>query len=132
MMPYVDGLPATLPATALPATALPATTLPAIGEPAIGLLAIALADKYQDELSVESRIMRTAARTLADADRTVVRGETIDKIERELRRFVDSGGDTSIITKFLTGLVRMSREPESATVVTMLQNMYLDGGASGG
>lgn len=89
------------------------------------LMAAASADKWYDEFSVESRIMRTAARTLADADGTVIRGETIDKIESEVRRVVASGGGTSMITKFLNGLVRVSKEPDSAAVVTMLQHIYI-------
>ena len=96
------------------------------------LMAAALADKYHDEWSVESRIMRTAARTLAEANRTVIRGETIDEIEREVRRVAGSGGGASIIAKFLNGLVRVSREPDSAAVVAMLQHIYIDRRGRGG
>lgn len=96
------------------------------------LTVAALADKYYDELSAESRIMRTAARTLADSDRSVIRGETIDKIESEVRRVVSSGGNTSTVTKFLNDLARVSKEPDSAAVVTMLQHIYIDRRDGGG
>ena len=84
------------------------------------LLDAAWADRHYD-MVLEYRIMRSAAWILADADRTVLPAEAVDELESEARRVAESGADPAQFMEYLKGLVRVSKNPNTADLVTLLR-----------